>query len=186
MGLAERHAVDLNSRDLALLTPAFRASVEKLVVACRTRGVKIVPYCTLIGPKREAALYAHTRTWAQIQIIKSTLEKAGAPKLAALFTEDMSKGRPQSEWKSNALPGQSYHSWGEAADCYVETSGKADWLNVAGYEIYAQEAEKLGLTAGHRWRFKDSVHVQARPVGTGKPTMPEALRERALAEIFSL
>lgn len=55
----------------------------------------------------------------------------------------------------------SMHELGAAADI-VSKSRMWDWPSF--YEALAEEAEKIGLTSGHRWKRVDSVHVQAVPV----------------------
>jgi peptidoglycan LD-endopeptidase CwlK len=150
------------TRDLTLLVPEFRAKVADLLAACQKRGVKMVPYTTLIGPAWEAELYCRSRQWWQVQPVAETIRAGGAPKLAALLKPELCKG---GAWASNALPGRSWHSWGEAVDCFVEgPKATALWVS-PGYAVYAEEARKLGLTAGHYWQMKDSVHVQLRAAG---------------------
>ena len=70
---------------------------------------------------------------------------------------------------TDALPGFSWHQWGEAVDCFWLLDGKAEWSTskkvngVNGYAVYANEAEAVGLVAGGHWtRFKDWPHVQLR------------------------
>lgn len=151
------------ARDLGLLTAEFRAKVDDLLAACLKRGIKMVPYTTLIGPAWEAELYCRSRQWWQVQPVAEAIRRAGAPKLAAFLKPELCKA--PSAWASNALPGRSWHSWGEAVDCYVEgPKATALWVSPS-YSAYAEEAKKLGLTAGHYWPLKDSVHVQLRPDG---------------------
>jgi peptidoglycan L-alanyl-D-glutamate endopeptidase CwlK len=168
---------DQRTRNLALLVPEFRTKVEQLLANCQQLGVKMVAYTTRIGPAWEAELYCHSRKWAEVQVKAAEMKAAGAPKLAALLKPEFCKA---AAWKSNALPGRSWHAWGEAVDCFVEgPHGTALWSGL-GYEVYAKEAEKLGLTAGHRWRVKDSVHVQLRVAGGVTLPWPEieALMQR--------
>jgi peptidoglycan LD-endopeptidase CwlK len=153
---------DIRTRDLSLLVPEFRTKVEQLIANCQQRSVTMVCYTTRIGPAWEAELYCHSRKWAQVQPVAEQLRSSGAPKLAALLKPEHCKS---AAWKSNALPGRSWHSWGEAVDCYVQGANKTALWSGPGYEIYASEAERLGLTAGHRWAMRDSVHVQFRPAG---------------------
>ena len=69
------------------------------------------------------------------------------------------------------MPGFSWHQWGEAVDAVWVIDGKAQWSTsklaegVNGYRVYAEEAKKLGLTAGGLWTsIKDWPHVQLRTV----------------------
>jgi peptidoglycan L-alanyl-D-glutamate endopeptidase CwlK len=69
---------------------------------------------------------------------------------------------------TNAKGGQSAHNFAVAvdfcADKDVTRAGlQPDW-DVAKYGILAEEAEKLGLEAGLRWKFMDAPHIQL-PLG---------------------
>ena len=70
---------------------------------------------------------------------------------------------------TRAIPGLSWHQWGEAIDSFWVVDGAAEWSTTKqidgqnGYRVYAEEASKLGLDAGGLWRrFKDWPHVQLR------------------------
>ena len=172
-------------RTLELLVPEFRAKVEQLLANCKAAGVTMVPYDTLIGPLREAKLYCHSRTWAQVQPIATKMIQGGAPKLAALLKPEFCLGRTN-EWKSNAQPGRSWHSRGLAVDCFWSVKGAASWDNNSagnGYAVYASEAKKLGLTAGHFWAMRDSVHVQM--PSAGGPNEPWSEVERLMLARFN-
>jgi hypothetical protein len=72
---------------------------------------------------------------------------------------------------TNALPGMSWHQWGEAVDCFWVVNGTAIWDTTTlvngqnGYVVYADEAKKLGLDSGFYWvKIKDVPHVQLRSV----------------------
>lgn len=161
---------DARTRSLDLLVPEFKVKVIELLARCEKRGVKMVCYTTRIGPAWEASLYCHSRQWAQVEPTVAQMKAQGAPRLAALLKPELCK---RAEWKSNALPGRSWHSWGEAVDCYVAgPNGQALWVS-PGYAVYAEEAKNLGLTAGHYWGVKDSVHVQLRPDGGVRLSWPE-------------
>lgn len=185
-----KQPANLNSRDLALLIPEFRPKVDQLVAACAKRSVRMVPFCTLIGPAREAELFCQSRTWAEVQQVAARMRTQGAGILADLLRPDIcwhgQGSRPP--WKSNALPGQSAHVWGEAVDCFLaDRNGRPIWNSGnPGYAVYAEEAERLGLTAGHRWQVRDSVHVQLRRVGELPYGGNWREVERVLSERFEL
>ena len=186
-----KHPANLNSRELALLDPAFLPKVQQLLALCDKRGVKMGVHCTLIGPRREAELYAVSRTWGQVNQVVGLMRSAGAPRLAALFEPSMCQGQA---WRSSALPGRSWHSWGQAVDCHVfSPTGKAVWGSPtepaadqqrarAGYETYAAAALELGLTAGHSWAARDSVHVQLLPAPGVSLPWPEV--QARMLELF--
>ena len=55
---------------------------------------------------------------------------------------------------TNAIPGLSWHQWGEAVDCFWVVNNKAVWdletvvNGLNRFMVYANEAKKLGLDAG--------------------------------------
>ena len=70
---------------------------------------------------------------------------------------------------TNAIPGLSWHQWGEAVDCFWLLDNKAEWSTrkqvngVNGYANYAATASAMGLNAGGFWSsLKDWPHVQLR------------------------
>ncbi len=63
--------------------------------------------------------------------------------------------------KGAGSKGISMHRYGAAADI-LSKSRMWDWPEF--YVALCEEAEKIGLTSGHRWKRVDSVHVQALPV----------------------
>jgi peptidoglycan LD-endopeptidase CwlK len=74
---------------------------------------------------------------------------------------------------TNALPGLSWHQWGEALDCFWVVDGAAEWSTrrlvngLNGYHVYADEAKRLELTAGGFFRsLKDWPHVQLDKAGS--------------------
>lgn len=183
-----RHPIDIDSRDMALLVPEFRRRVEEAIERARARGVTMVVYATVRGPLVEARHYCVSRSWNDVGLMAKTMQDEGATWLADLLrAEDCWRGKlPRPAWRSNAPPGQSWHSWGEAVDAAVEKpDGKLAWnADHPGYEVWAQSAEAAGLVSGHRWRQRDSVHVQMRPVGA--PRRDWANIERELAKRFSV
>lgn len=152
------YTLDIESRDISTLSEEFRVKVASLLENCSKRGVEMRPFYTRRGPKVQAVLWRRSRSALEIASAIKNLKKS-APVIAAILEE---VGPQYGRWATNALPGQSWHQWGEAVDCFVlNTMGQAVWsAQHVGYSIYAEEAEKLGLVAGHHWKLRDSVHVQ--------------------------
>ena len=149
------------SRDLTLLEPEFQEIiVEKLLPKCKEQGYDLSPFFTQRTPWTQARLWRQSRTGIQINKAVDMLRRSKAEFLAdVLITVGPQWGR----WATNALPGQSWHQWGEAVDCFVLESGKAVWnSNHGGYSTYARESVTLDLEAGHYWKQRDSCHVQKR------------------------
>jgi len=150
--------------DLKLLIPDFRVKVEQLLENCQYRGVIMKPCDTLRDPYTQARLWRQSRSKAIIQKKINELKEKEAPFLANCIE---SVGPQSGPHVTNAIPGLSWHQWGEAVDCYWLATGSIIWdINakvngINGYQVYAEEAVKLGLTAGHFWRkLQDSPHIQ--------------------------
>ncbi len=156
----------MTSRDLSTLIPEFRSEVQELLNNCRARGIEMRPSATLRDPFEQARLWRQSRSRKEIERKIAQLREAGAPFLAhCLERVGPQSGRPV----TGAIPGLSWHQWGEALDCFWLVNGEAEWdsnrlvSGVNGYRVYAEEARRLGLTAGGLWQsLKDWPHVQAR------------------------
>ena len=173
--------------DLNELAPDLRVRVTDLLRGCIDAGVEMRPYFTLRDPFEQARLWRQSRSREQITAKIAELRSAGADFLA--FCID-SVGPQNGDPVTNAIPGLSWHQWGEAADCFWVVNGTAEWSTqkkingVNGYHTYADRAATIGLTPGGLWRsLKDWPHVQLRsdPSPLGVFTLPEIdrrMRER--------
>lgn len=151
---------DIESRDVGTLTSAMGAKVADLLAACAKKNLKVVPYSCRRGPATQARLWCRSRTLEEVSVRRQLMFGAGAPTLASLLKDEWaSLGR----WSTNALPGQSWHQWGEACDCYIDVGGKAIWVSSQYDLVYGAIAKALGLTSGALWlKNKDPGHVQLR------------------------
>ena len=156
--------VDLLKRfDPADLNPDFATALDELVQKCLDRGAKVVPYTGLRTPWEQAKLWRQSRSTAMVKAKIADLRQAGADFLAQIL-EDVG-AQPTGKKVTNAIPGYSWHQWGEAADSYWEVDGKANWSTteihngVNGYKVYAEEATAMGMTAGGYWSIGDWPHV---------------------------
>lgn len=150
------------SREVAALSADFAPRAQALLDACAARGAQMRPFFTLRGPGVQAKLWCQSRSVAQIEKQVAALRLAGAHWLADLLNVQWAKTGPA---VTNALPGLSWHQWGEAIDCFVlGADGKAVWdVRNPAYRIYGEEALRLQLEPGVFWpRFSDAVHVQMR------------------------
>jgi len=131
----------------------------------------MTPYYTIRTPHQQAKLWRQSRTAAEIQDRIQWLRNHGAPYLASVIDE---VGPQFGKKVTNAIPGLSWHQWGEAVDCFWNLDERAEWSarkkvilpdgrQLNGYKTYAEESVKCGLTAGGLWaNFKDWPHVQFR------------------------
>ena len=155
---------------LAGLEPVLRAKVEDVIAACDDAGFRVVPYQGYRSPVEQARLWRQSRTRSDIEQRIRQLRAAGAAAIAELVE---SVGPQFGPHVTNALPGESWHQFGRAADCYVESpdTGRALWrgrtidgdefgLAAKLYERFGRLAESAGLTWGGRWAIGDFGHVQ--------------------------
>ncbi len=156
------------SRDMNQLNPNFKDKAKLLLSTLEKEGINMRPFFTIRDLPTQARLYRQSRTGSEIRAKIRWLEQEGAFMLADVLNR---VGPCHGKWATNCLPGYSWHNWGEAMDCFlVNPDGTANWDNNAmGYEHYAGFAEDLDLTSGHRWKSRDSVHVQLR--GHSSPRM---------------
>lgn len=148
----------------------------------------MVPNESVRSPSQQAIYWRQSRSTIEINQAIAMLRSRGA----SYLTEVLEGVGPQhGDEVTRVLPGNSWHQWGEAVDCFWEVDGHAEWSTtkkingINGYQVYAQEATNLGLTPGLLWpRFKDAPHVQLRaddnPQNSGMswPHIDEVMRDR--------
>jgi len=161
------------SRDLQLLAPEFKATVDAVLrETMASFGVRMVPYFTDRTPEDQAKLWRQSRPTAHITQRIERLEADGAPYLAHVIR---SVGPvPTGPSVTGALPGESWHQYGMACDCYWDCDGQLIWdpshtvargtAIINGYGVYQQVAQGLGA---HGTTFGggkvDWPHIQATP-----------------------
>ena len=154
------------SRDLNDLIPEFKSQVEQLLSECDSSGYPMRQFFTLRNPFEQGKLWRQSRYRDQVEQKITELRNKGADFLAHCIE---SVGPQNGRHVTNAIPGLSWHQWGEAIDCFWLVDGNAEWSTrkkingVNGYANYATIAKEMGLTAGGFWSsFKDWPHVQLR------------------------
>lgn len=156
--------------DIQDLVAPFRAKVQQTLDACEAKGVIMVPYFTVRSPTEQAVMWRQSRTKAQIDARLQFLRGQGAGYLADVLDGVGPRSGPQI---TGALPGESWHQWSEACDCFWSVDGTAVWSpdkyfpagveRVNGYRVYALIAQQQGNTAGGLWKsFQDWPHIQYR------------------------
>lgn len=174
--------------DLEKLVPDLKSKVHQLIDQCLARGIEMRANNGLRDPFVQARLWRQSRSLEEIEAKLRELEAKGAPFLAHCIR---SVGPQHGGHVTNTPPGISWHQWGEALDCFWLVAGKAEWstkklLNgLNGYQVYAQEAEAIGLTAGGHWKnFKDWPHVQLRKASNAGSIMSLATIDAAMQARF--
>lgn len=159
------------SRKLDDLVPEFKIKVDELLHLCEHDGYVMKPFFTLRTPFEQAKLWRQSRSTQQIKRKINFLNENGAEFLA--FCIEF-VGPQNGRHVTNAIPGLSWHQFGEAVDCYWLLKGEAEWSVIKiiqnlkgnwnnGYHKYAIKAKSIGLTAGGFWTgFRDWPHVQLR------------------------
>ena len=139
----------------------------------------MVPSETIRSPFLQAKYWCQSRSVSEIDTAITELRQKKANFLVSCIE---AVGPIEGPKITNALPGYSWHQWGEALDCFWQVNGKANWdcdmlvNGLNGYQVYAAEAKKLGLDAGFFWTsIKDAPHVQYREAGS--PSVLYSLRE---------
>ncbi len=174
--------------DLNLLIPEFKERVITLLQNCKNRGIEMRPNEGLRDPFVQARYWRQSRTKQTIAKKVQELKTSNAPFLAHCIE---SIGPQHGDPVTNALPGLSWHQWGEALDCFWVVKGKAVWdltttvNGLNGFMIYAAEAKKLGLEAGLFWTsLQDSPHVQLRKAANPLSTFTLQKIDQVMKERF--
>ena len=124
----------IDSRKLSDLQPAAQVWCKRHIAACEARGLKVQLIQTLRDAEFQASLFAKGRTAPGPSVTKCDGYKI--------------KSRHQSGLAWDLVP--------------LKANGLIDWTNSDAFEVMAQEAEKLGLVAGLRWKMKDSPHFEVK------------------------
>jgi peptidoglycan LD-endopeptidase CwlK len=162
------------------LDTEFGQKLNGLLSACAEQQVIMRPFFRIRSPLDQAKLWRQSRTREEIKRKIDWLHNQRATFLAdCIELVGPQHGPPATD----AIPGLSWHQWGEAADCLWVVDGKAEWSSKKqvngknGYQVYADQAAALGLDPGGHWQsLKVWPHVQLRRLAS-----PEKLY--SLAEI---
>lgn len=176
-GIAAENVAPFNP---ANLDAGFWTKVQAVIAACAARGVKMQPYFGVRDPWVQARFWRQSRSRAECDAAIADLEAKGAPYLAKVM-RDVGP-QPDGPKITGALPGFSWHQWGEAVDAFWNVGGAAEWSTtklvngVNGYHVWAAQARDAGLNAGGFWNsLKDWPHLQLRGAASPKSqfTVPQ-------------
>lgn len=150
--------------DAESLEPKFASLCRKLIYLCGAKDIRLKPYSGVRGPLEQAKLWRQGRKLEDIEIMITKLEEREAPFIAQCLRD---VGPQSGPLVTHALPGESWHQWGEAMDCFVidEKGLPVEDGQDPQYEEYGKIAQELGLTAGVFWKNADAGHVQLRKDG---------------------
>lgn len=149
--------------DFSKLNSQFSDVVQQLIENCQKEGYHLVPYVGLRSLSDQAKLWRISRPTTVINQEIDNLRQQGCDYLASVL--EAVGIQPAGTWKTNAIPGLSWHNWCEACDFYwLQENGTVNWSGTSvGYKILGQEAAKLHLTWGGNFKSKpDYGHVQLR------------------------
>lgn len=146
--------------DLTLLDPIFMAKCQALLDGCASEGVLMVPTYGIRTLEAQAKLWRQSRSTKEIAIEIQTLYGVEAPYLAKILAEVGIQ--PTKPWATNAIPGLSWHNWGQALDCMhkLDDGSFEEDGDAPGYKVYGQFAKGLGLRWGGDFTKADPGHVQ--------------------------
>jgi peptidoglycan LD-endopeptidase CwlK len=145
------------STDLNDLKSDFRAKVVAGLAALAAEGLHFRPYFTLRDPVTQAKLWRQSRSAAAVNAKLSELTAVHCDFMVACFHK---AGPASGAWATNAIPGLSWHQYGEAVDCFLEdASGNPVWESPK-YARFGQIGDGHGMWWGGH--FGDSDHWQAR------------------------
>ena len=99
------------------LLPEFRTKVEAALASLTAEGLVFRPYFTLRDPVTQARLWRQSRSGAVVRQTIGQLRDQRCDFIVACFER---AGPSDGPWATNALPGQSWHQYGEAVDCFLE------------------------------------------------------------------
>src|SRR4051794_36330796 len=151
---ARKMAADLNE-----LIPEFRANVTRGLAALAGEGLPFKPYFTLRDPVKQAGFWRQSRSKAVVDDKLQELTGLGCDFIVACFEKAGSQNGPR---VTGALPGESWHQWGEAVDCFLEdAAGNAIWESPK-YARFGTVGDSNGMWWGGH--FNDNDHWQHRRV----------------------
>ncbi|MEO5938977.1 MAG: D-alanyl-D-alanine carboxypeptidase family protein [Sphingomonas sp.] len=93
----------------------FRAKLGVCLAHCADRGAVMVPYFGIRTPIEQGALWRQSRSVQEVAARIAELHAKGAPYLAHAIDAAGPRHGPH---VTNAVPGYSWHQWGEAMDCF--------------------------------------------------------------------
>ena len=143
--------------NLSNLVPVFHEKVVAALADLKSQGLMFVPYFTLRDPVTQARLWRQSRPRTAIDQQMADLRTQNCNFIADCLEK---AGPSDGPWATNALPGLSWHQYGEAVDCFLcGASGTPVWESPS-YGRFGQLGDKHGMWWGGH--FGDNDHWQNR------------------------
>lgn len=161
------------SKDFEKLVPELKLAMKHVFRELQSIGLEMKPYYTERSPWEQARIWRSTRTSTEIYHAIDQLRNDDADYLAGIILAVGVQYSPPGVkgHLTNALPGNSWHQWRNAIDCFWVVESRAEWsINKTipvrngtlanGYREYARLAQHHGLLSGGlKWGW-DWPHVQ--------------------------
>jgi len=170
---------NMASRDLNDLIPEVKIKALSVQNTCKEDyGFDLLIYCTLRSLEEQARLYRQSRPWKKIELKILRFRKWGYGYLADILEK---VGPCNGPHVTNAAPGESWHSYGQAFDAVPLNGGKAIWSYKTGkkyWDNYGEAVRNAGMQWAGDWKtFKEYPHAQL-PTGSNplKVKTPEEIK----------
>lgn len=151
----------MEERDPELLKSEFLTPLSAAVRATQRRGYTLRSFGSRRDPRIQARYWRQSRSTFEVREGINALIHVGAAFLAELLHD---VGPQYGPWRTNCLPGLSWHQWVEACDFFVLEDRKAIWAREhLGYVFFAEECRARNLT--QPLPHHDPYHIQLRPNG---------------------
>jgi peptidoglycan L-alanyl-D-glutamate endopeptidase CwlK len=147
------------SSDKDDLIPEFRTKVDSALAALANEGLRFKPYFTLRDPVVQAQLWRQSRSTEEVNQQIQELKDARCDFMIACFDK---AGPSSGPWRTNAIPGLSWHQYGEAVDCFLEDAQGSPIWESKNYGRFGQVGDAHGMWWGGH--FGDSDHWQNRRI----------------------
>lgn len=145
--------------DFTLLDPEFRKLAQQLVENANNEGLDCIPNCGYRSLEIQAKIWRSSRSTSQVNAQIGSLRANACDYLADI----LQNVRPQLKgpWGTNAIPGLSWHNWGQAMDCLLfKDCQMIEKGDDPAYKTYGAMAKQLGLRWGGDFSTPDAGHVQ--------------------------
>jgi len=175
-----------SSRSLTDLTPAMREKAQAFFDAAKRNGLDLLVTCTFRSLEEQARLYGQGRNLADVAFEIARCPLFGFGKIEQMDFAPRIKARRL----TNALPGLSWHNYGEAMDCVPMKSSKPVWdCRDELWQVYGDCAHEVGLFWAGDWkrfRFLEFPHMQLRAKSNPLKVYTPAEALAALKEIGAI